>query len=353
MNILDRIKYVVKQKGISISNIEKDLGFGNKTIYRWDKADPSISKVIAVADYLDVDLEWLATGKEEIHINNYKPATTYCTYNIGMHSDTPNQLLDRIKKIAKEQGLTISNIEEKLSFGKNSMYRWDINSPSVDKVILVANLLNTSVDYLITENNMNIYPYENNKSDDFINRYNKLSESDKGKINTFIEIASLKEFQSNDYNNNKKQNIMKEDNIHYNTNKKEVPILGKVAAGIPIPLVEGYLDQAEAPSDNVDFATVAKGESMEPVIHDGENIFIKSVQSLDNGDIGVFDIDGETTCKKFKYDLNTKTVILTSFNSAFKPLKYPLKNYQDTFRIIGKVILTDKQNERYHSFIHK
>ena len=118
-------------------------------------------------------------------------------------------------------------------------------------------------------------------------------------------------------------------------------------------LVEEYMEQIEAPSNDVDFATIANGESMEPVIHDGENIFIESMQTLDNGEIGVFDIDGETTCKRFKYDFKTKTVTLTSFNSAFKPLIYPLKNYQDTFRIIGKVILTDEQEERYHQFIFK
>lgn len=267
-------------------------------------------------------------------------------------------LLDRIKIKAKEQGLTIPGIEEKLSFGKNSMYRWDTNSPSVDKVVSVANLLNVSVDYLITGNTgtgLGNDPVLNDtKIHSLIQRYNNLSELDKNKINIFIEIASLKdkEILYND-ENTKNKNIVMESSVNYNVKKKSVPILGKVAAGVPITLVEEYMDQAAAPSTDVDFATIATGESMEPVIHDRENIFIKSQQILNTGDIGVFDIDGETTCKRFKYDLNTKTVILTSFNSAFKPLKYPLKTYQDTFRIIGKVILTDEQNERYHSFIHK
>ena len=180
-----------------------------------------------------------------------------------------------------------------------------------------------------------------------------ISEIDKNKIDIFIEIASLKKEQSNSLSNTNKKNIINENSTHYNTNKKIVPILGKVAAGIPITLVEEYLDKVVAPSDKADFATVANGTSMEPVIHNGENIFIKSMQSLDNGDIGVFDIDGETTCKRFKYDSTNKTVILTSFNSTFKPLTYPLKNYQGIFRIIGKVILTDDQEDRYHNFIRK
>nr|DAJ29607.1 MAG TPA: repressor protein [Caudoviricetes sp.] len=106
-------------------------------------------------------------------------------------------LLDRIKIKAKEQGLTIPGIEEKLSFGKHSMYRWDTNSPSVDKVVSVANLLNVSVDYLITGNDLVTNTTE---LQSLIQRYNNLSESDKNKVNIFIEIASLK--STEDFYNN-------------------------------------------------------------------------------------------------------------------------------------------------------
>lgn len=261
-------------------------------------------------------------------------------------------LLTRIKALAHEQGLTLRDIEIQLNLGTRSMQKWDISSPSVNKVLAVANLLHTTIDYLVTGNNpINIDP----TMDSYIyKKYNSLSEIDKMKVDSFIEIATVSLDNSMESNFDTKSNIktLKEPKISYAI-KKRVPLLGKVAAGIPITLVEEYMEQIEAPSNDVDFATIANGESMEPVIHDGENIFIESMQTLDNGEIGVFDIDGETTCKRFKYDFKTKTVTLTSFNSAFKPLIYPLKNYQDTFRIIGKVILTDEQEERYHQFIFK
>lgn len=261
-------------------------------------------------------------------------------------------LLNRIKSLAHEQGLTLRDIETKLNLGTRSMQRWDTNSPAANKVLDVANLLHTSVDYLLTGSTSNNSCKE--LSIGISSKYNLLSEEDKIKVNSFIEIATSN--LDNKRNNNSKDNKniydLNEPKTPY-VYKKYVPILGKVAAGIPITLVEEYLDKVVAPSDKADFATVANGTSMEPVIHNGENIFIKSMQSLDNGDIGVFDIDGETTCKRFKYDSTTKTVILTSFNSTFKPLTYPLKNYQGTFRIIGKVILTDEQKDRYHNFIQK
>lgn len=261
-------------------------------------------------------------------------------------------LLNRIKTLANEQGLTLRDIETKLNLGTRSMQRWDTNSPSANKVLDVANLLHTSVDYLLTGSTSNNTCKE--LSIDISSKYNLLSDEDKVKVNSFIEIATstLDNKRNNNDKDNKNIYDLNESKTPY-LYKKYVPILGKVAAGIPITLVEEYLDKVVAPSDKVDFATVADGTSMEPVIYNGETIFIKSMQSLDDGDIGVFDIDGETTCKRFKYDSTTKTVILTSFNSTFKHLTYPLKNYQGIFRIIGKVILTDDQEDRYHNFIRK
>ena len=68
-------------------------------------------------------------------------------------------LLTRIKALAHEQGLTLRDIEIQLNLGTRSMQKWDISSPSVNKVLAVANLLHTTIDYLVTGNNsINIDP---------------------------------------------------------------------------------------------------------------------------------------------------------------------------------------------------
>ena len=62
-------------------------------------------------------------------------------------------IVSRISKCAKEKGLTIAEIERKCGFGANTMYRWDQNSPALEKVAKVANLIDTSIDYLATGEN--------------------------------------------------------------------------------------------------------------------------------------------------------------------------------------------------------
>ena len=60
------------------------------------------------------------------------------------------QLTDRIKKIAEKKGLTFAEIERQLDFGNGTLRRWDKSSPASDKLLKLANLLDTTTDFLLT-----------------------------------------------------------------------------------------------------------------------------------------------------------------------------------------------------------
>lgn len=64
MSIVERIQSEISKKGISIKALEKEIGLGNGTIKRWDNSSPQCNKIQLVANYLQVSLEWLITGKE-------------------------------------------------------------------------------------------------------------------------------------------------------------------------------------------------------------------------------------------------------------------------------------------------
>lgn len=59
----ERLKELCRSRGITISDLEKSLGFGTRTIYNWGTHAPSIDKVIAVAEYLGVSVDYLVLGK--------------------------------------------------------------------------------------------------------------------------------------------------------------------------------------------------------------------------------------------------------------------------------------------------
>lgn len=57
MPIYTNIKKTCKQKGISVTKLEADLGFARSTIYKWDTHQPGIGKLKKVSDYLGVTME--------------------------------------------------------------------------------------------------------------------------------------------------------------------------------------------------------------------------------------------------------------------------------------------------------
>ena len=57
-------------------------------------------------------------------------------------------MVQKIMQLCKEQGKTIVDVERECSIGARSIYRWDENKPSVDKVKRVAAYLNTTIDDL-------------------------------------------------------------------------------------------------------------------------------------------------------------------------------------------------------------
>ncbi|BDP64796.1 TPA: helix-turn-helix transcriptional regulator [Enterococcus faecium] len=61
---------------------------------------------------------------------------------------------DRVKKLADRQKISIVELEEKLNFGKNSLYRWKNSSPASDKLQKVADYFNVSTDYLLGRTNI-------------------------------------------------------------------------------------------------------------------------------------------------------------------------------------------------------
>lgn len=58
-------------------------------------------------------------------------------------------VFDRIKKLSERQGITIVDVEAKLGFSKNYLYKWKKSVPSSDKLAKVADFFGVSTDYLL------------------------------------------------------------------------------------------------------------------------------------------------------------------------------------------------------------
>ena len=83
----------------------------------------------------------------------------------------------------------------------------------------------------------------------------------------------------------------------------EVPILGRIAAGVPISAIQHETDRLPIPADMIGggehFALEVKGDSMiEAGILDGDTVLIRRCESADTGDIVVALVDDEEATLK-------------------------------------------------------
>lgn len=105
----------------------------------------------------------------------------------------------------------------------------------------------------------------------------------------------------------------------------KIPVLGIVAAGIPISAVEEILDYEEVPqswkNQGEFFGLRIKGDSMKPDINHGDTVIVRKQSTANNGDVVITLVNGDdVTCKKFEKLDNG--IILISNNSEYSPMYF-------------------------------
>lgn len=195
-------------------------------------------------------------------------------------------MVDRIIQLIKQKGLSINAVERQLGFGNGAIKRFATSSPSVDKIIALSNFLNVSVGYIITGEETSL----NDDEQELVSYYKKLPEREK------IKLLSRAETLSEVYS----EQVKETDSIQL------IPtyyVSNRVSAGFG-----EYLEEYEQgktvyvpdtpKSRKADFVLTVSGDSMEPKFHDGDNILVRSQPTVDEGQIGIFDVDGEGYIKK-------------------------------------------------------
>lgn len=157
-----------------------------------------------------------------------------------------------------------------------------------------------------------------------IRKYRSLSLDGKKAANDMIDLITRLE-----------QNQQQKDNV-IEINIRRLPLYDvPVSAGTGNFLDDSPFEIIEVGANapiQTSYLLRASGDSMEPKIHDGETLYIRQQDYVDNGEIGIFWYEGQVYVKKLEQQGSHSSLI--SLNPAYPPIKIN----GNLIRCYGKVL---------------
>ena len=126
------------------------------------------------------------------------------------------------------------------------------------------------------------------------------------------------------------------------SNAVRIPVLGRVAAGLPLFANEEIIDYENISDamakDGEYYGLRIRGDSMEPKFSDGDVVIVRKQEDADNGDIVIALVNrNDAVCKRLRKYADG-AVALVSTNPAYEPIYFSGEEVAETpVKIIGKV----------------
>lgn len=240
---------------------------------------------------------------------------------------TNSEIVDIIIDLRNQKGWSLSEFARKLDLPKSSLSRYFNKSRQlpINKINLFSDVLGVSSEYLLGI--QTIASDRNKTQNELLNVYNKLE------INRQTKVYDFATEQLNEQN--KVVNI--NDYIEEESDWYEVKFYGSVSAGTGLYLDDEQVETINFGADMVpngtDFCLKVNGDSMDPMFHDGDYVFIKRETDFRNGTIGAVIVNGEAYLKKIY--ITDNSIRLVSLNKKYKDITV---SEDDTLKYVGTVV---------------
>lgn len=145
-------------------------------------------------------------------------------------------------------------------------------------------------------------------------------------------------------------NINRSDLIEEKTDQNEkpkrkgvpIPVYGRVAAGVPIEMIEDIIDTEEITEEMARtgefFALQIHGDSMEPRMKEGDVVIVRKQEDAETGETVIATVNGtDATCKRLRKYKDGIELIPT--NPSYEPLFFSNKEVEKKpVCILGRVV---------------
>ena len=178
-------------------------------------------------------------------------------------------IAQKIKDLAKEKHISISDMLQKIELGRNTMANFKTSMPKADNLAKIADYLECSVDYLL------------GRTDD--PTWHKPEE-------VLAEMVQKTPIIMKPQQKHKKPEIM----LPYYPQSASAGDGNYIFDELP----EWRTVPKNSQTEEADFMLMVSGESMLPKFADGDIVLVKKTPSIFEGEIGIFYIDGDAFIKQ-------------------------------------------------------
>ena len=230
---------------------------------------------------------------------------------------TNKEIVNILKEEKDKQGLSISELARRVDMAKSAVSRYFNYTREfpLNRADDFARVLNITPEYLLGVN-------ENKKDNSTTKQildsvFSKLEEPRQDKVVAYAKselddqnkVVNIKDYTYDYYDN-------------------------AVSAGTGQYIGTSQRETITLPVEfDADYVVPVYGDSMEPEYHDGDYIFIESTVNLNDGEIGVFELYGDTYVKQLM--LEDDHAYLHSLNKKYKDMKV---DADSDFRVLGRVV---------------
>ncbi|WCG32952.1 XRE family transcriptional regulator [Enterococcus dispar] len=221
-----------------------------------------------------------------------------------------------ITKYMEKAGVDRNKLSADLGISYTTITDWIKGKtyPRIDKIELLANYFGVSKSDLVED-----------AVSDISTIYNQLVPPRQEKVYNFAEQQLEEQNRGNV--------------VRFPKKEKLPTIKNSASAANPTELTYGDIvveeEEFERVPSSADFAVPIIGDSMDPVIKNGQFVFVKEQPDVEDGEIAIVEIDGDgVTCKEVFKDYENQSIILRSINELYEDRVVS----PEQIRIIGKVV---------------
>ncbi len=263
--------------------------------------------------------------------------------------------IDRIKLLKSERKITNDELSAMTGIPLGTLSKLLAgfsDSPKLSNIVSICEALECSLDYIVSgvpenHNNYTLEPGEIR----LVENYRRLDRHGRELVTLVLEKESERR-RAEDYAAKPAEHIeqtsaktLRTPNVKKyvpdigttGLGKRTLPLYGlSVSAGTGVFLDDTAAEEITIPdnarTEGADFAVKISGRSMEPKFRDGDVLLVQDCDAVENGELGIFVLDGAGYFKKYAGDR------LVSLNPEFGDI--PLRDFNDVNccgRVIGKL----------------